>query len=70
MTDNPFDDYQHQRIMRQLKHMEEMQDKLARYRAALLLISEWKMPYSGFGVENGSNGERDYFRNVAAKAIK
>jgi hypothetical protein len=63
-------EHQHQRIMRQLKSMEEMQNKLAQYRAALLLISEWKMPYSGFGIENGSNGERDYFRKISNEALK
>lgn len=65
-----YEEHQHQRIMRQLEVIKEMQEKLAKYRAALLLIGEWELPYKRFGFENGSNGERDYFRKIAIEATK
>lgn len=70
MPDDPFaNDYQHQRIMRQIAVIDEMKETIAKQRMALLLIQEWKMPYKHFGLEQGSNGERDYFREVARKAL-
>lgn len=70
MSDDPFaNDQQHQRIMRQIGVIDEMKETIAKQRMALLLIQEWKMPYKGFSWDQGSNGERDYFREVARKAL-
>ncbi len=63
-------EHQHIRIMRQLEIIDEMKETIAKHRAALLLISEWKNPYQSFGLDYGSNGERDYFRKIAANALK
>lgn len=64
-----YEEHQSQRIIRQNATVDELIKTNARYRQALLLISEWKMPYSGFGFDKGSNGQRDFFRFIATKAL-
>jgi len=54
------------------------QTRIEQLEAGLREIKEWKPPMVksridgrkvSFGVEYGSNGERDYFRHVAEKAL-
>jgi len=47
----------------------EMQEQIGVLRGALLVIEEWRSPYSTMAVDVGSNGQRDYFRDVARKAL-
>jgi len=46
-----------------------MKNTIAKQRQALLLIAEWHLPYNSFSFDNGSNGERDYFKKVAQEAL-
>lgn len=63
------EDYE-QRWLRVRSYNRELVSQNARMRAALLLIAEWKQPYNGFSWEMGSNGERDYFRDIAKKVLE
>ena len=52
--------------------------EVERLREALVLVAEWKMPDtvgrdgkpSTYGLEYGSNGERDYVRGIARAALR
>lgn len=63
------DDHMLERIRRHRAAMRSMELELAVLRGALTVVSEWRMPYSGFSWDNGSNGERDHFRRVADTAL-
>ena len=63
------EDHQTHRIIRQNQNIAILLRENARLRAALLLIREHKMPYPGFSMDQGSNGVRDHFIQVAASAL-
>ena len=63
------EDYQHDKIVRLQKTIDELVEDNRKMRAALLIISEWKNPYSGFSYYYGYNGERDYFKKIAQEAL-
>lgn len=69
MTEAGSDDHLLQRVRSQREAIDNMSAQIACLRGALLAISEWRMPYPGFAWQNGSNGERDYIRNVAQIAL-
>lgn len=58
------------RIQRQRVIIDELMQENAKLRAALLLIREHKMPYPGFSMDQGSNGVRDHFIGIAARALE
>lgn len=59
------DDHMLERVMRQNAVIKKLIEERAQMRGALMLIREWQLPYVGFSLDNGSNGERDYFRGIA-----
>lgn len=63
------DDHMLQRIQEQRKAIDNMRLQIAGLRGALLAVAEWRLPHPGFGWVNGSNGERDHFRDVARHAL-
>lgn len=59
-----------QRIRQQRDAIDHMRKENVLFRSALLAIAEWKMPYPGFGFDQGSNGERDHFRDLARSVLE
>ena len=64
-------------IVRYAARIAELEAENQRLRDALMVISDWKLPRvkdrhgmeTSYGFEYGSNGERDYMRNVAQAAL-
>jgi|SRR6478609_10250597 len=64
-----------------MKERAALQAKCERYQAALKIIQKWQLPATGqfwddektqpmsYGAFYGSNGERDYMKNVANEAL-
>lgn len=66
----PFDDRWFNRTLELQKVRDELINNNAKLRAALLIIKEHKNPYARFSYDMGSNGVRDHFIQIAAKALE
>lgn len=69
MSTETVDDHATRMIGRQRDVIINLQNQVTRMRAALLMIEGWHMPYRGFAMDQGSNGERDYVRAIARDAL-
>lgn len=57
-------------IGRQRGHIQVLEDRVSMLEATLCLIRDWRMPRPYYAVDNGSNGERDYMRRAAQRALE
>lgn len=69
MSTETADDHATRLIGRQRDVIINLQSQVTRMRAALLMIEGWHMPYRGYAMDQGSNGERDYVRAIARDAL-
>lgn len=58
-----------ERIDRSRVAMAQVCAENAVLRGGLLSVNEWHLPYRGFAIYEGSNGERDHFREIARLAL-
>lgn len=63
------DDHGARIIQRQREAICKLTEQVTKMRAALLMIEGWHMPYRGYSFDQGSNGERDYVRQIARDAL-
>lgn len=58
-----------ERIQRQGRHLHHLRGQIGILRGALHVVVEWEEPYPGFSMDQGSNGMRDHFRDIARNAL-